>query len=323
MMPTTRSTFPMHGRRPLMLMLLVVAIATIFQSARGEVPSSSLETFGYDRSHEGIARCLADMVWTPEREAAFEQSLMLLDADDFVLRDQAMAALISMAALPHQRLLSESESPNNSAEKRRRIYEVLDRNTAVRRELLLYLVSTAIISEGHQGLATGLLHAANSVPVTQRSVWDAVRTAIFRTVQKEDAEVLRSGISLDEATARLIACEGLVAIEGAKALPSLRPLLSDPDPRVKFQAALAFRDLRSDECLSAFISLLDTTLPDAYQKHDTHIRFNSVEILKKLTGQRFGYRAGFSPEVRRPYIEQWQAWLNEKAATTTLHFGGT
>ena len=199
---------------------------------------------------------------------------------------------------------------------------MLHYNTATRREFLLYLAASAISTEGYEGLTAVLLHAANSVPVKQRSVWDAVRTAIDRTATENDVEALRRGISLPEATARAIACEGLAAMKGAEAIPDLRPLLTDPDPRVRFHAALAFYELKSDECLSAFISLLDTTLPDDYQKHDTHIRFNSVNILKKLTGQNFGYRAGHAPEVRRPFIEQWQTWLEKEAPAAKLHFDG-
>lgn len=310
------------GTAFLIVCLLLSAFVSAPTDSQAKETGSTLETFGYDRSHESVMSCLNDMVWTPEREAEFEQALVSLNDDEFSVRDQAMLTLIRMAALPHDRLSAESENPDLSTEKRRRIYEILNRNTAVRRELLLYLAATAITTEGHKGLAASLMHAANSVPVTQRAVWDAVRTAIVRTAQADDVEVLRSGVSLEGATARLLACEGLTAIEGTKAIPALRPLLKDPDVRVRFHAATAFYDLGSRECLSAFISLLDTTLPDAYQKHDTHIRFNSVETLKKLTGQRFGYRAGFAPEVRRPYIEQWQNWLNEKAATATLKFGG-
>ena len=281
-----------------------------------------METFGYDQSSDGVARCLSDMVWTPEREAEFEHALTLLDADDFATRDNATATLMKMASLPHERLAMETERIDLTVEKKRRIYQILDHNTALRRELLLYLASNAITTEGHQGLAENLLYAANSVPVTQRGVWDAARTAILRTVEKIDAEVLRKSIALPEAIARTMACEGLAAIEGPSALPHLKPLLCDPDPRVRFHAALVFSEQGSNECLSAFISLLDTTLPDAYQKHDTHIRFNSVNMLKKLTGQRFGYRAGFAPELRRPYIDQWENWLKEEGATATLNFSG-
>jgi hypothetical protein len=306
----------------LLLAIIVVALLPHATASGDDAADTTLETVGYDHTRTGVERCLSDLVWTPERAAEFGQALEHLDAEEFATRDEATATLMRMASLPHQRLSQEFEKLELSVEKRRRICQVLHHNTPTRREFLLYLAATAISTERYEGLAEALLQAANSVPVKQRSVWDAVRTAIDRTVTKEDAELLRLGISLPEATARALACQGLAGIKGAEAIPDLRPLLTDPDPRVRFHAALAFYELKSDECLSAFISLLDTTLPDDYQKHDTHIRFNSVNILKKLTGQRFGYRAGHAPEVRRPFIEQWQGWLKKDAPTAKLHFDG-
>ncbi|MDA0811768.1 MAG: HEAT repeat domain-containing protein [Verrucomicrobia bacterium] len=307
----------------LLLALVVVAVLLPKAIASGdEANSTTLDALGYDHTRSGVERCLSDLVWTPEREAEFDQALMELDAEAFATRDAATATLMRMASLPHERLTLEFNKAELTIEKRRRICEVLHLNTATRREFLLYLAASAISTEGYEGLTAVLLHAANSVPVKQRSVWDAVRAAIDRTATKNDVEVLRRGISLPEATARAIACQGLASMKGAEAIPDLRPLLTDPDPRVRFHAALAFYELKSGECLSAFISLLDTTLPDDYQKHDTHIRFNSVNILKKLTGQSFGYRAGHTPEVRRPSIEQWQTWLEKEAPTATLHFDG-
>ncbi|MCB1096862.1 MAG: HEAT repeat domain-containing protein [Verrucomicrobiae bacterium] len=306
----------------LLLAMFVFALLPQATASGDDAGDTTLEAVGYDHTRAGVERCLSDLVWTPERLAEFEQALEHLDAEEFATRDEATATLMRMASLPHQRLIQEFDKPGLSLEKRRRICQVLHHNTPTRREFLLYLAATAISTERYEGLAAALLQAANSVPVKQRSVWDAVRTAIDRTVTGNDADVLRRGISMPEATARAIACQGLADIKGAEAIPDLRPLLTDPDPRVRFHAALAFYELKSDECLSAFISLLDTTLPDDYQKHDTHIRFNSVNILKKLTGQRFGYRAGHAPEVRRPFIEQWKDWLKKDAPTAKLHFDG-
>ena len=293
--------------------------ATVHIRAEANVVST-LETFGYDSSHDGVARCLTDMVWTPERETQFEQALARLDSDDFATRDLGTATLMKMSALPHNRLQGISGQPDLSTESRRRIYQVLNFNTPLRRELILYLAANAIRLENHQGLARELVDAANCIPVTQRSVWDAARAAMLATVLPADTDTLASAVSMPEPTARALACEGLNAIEGANSRDSLRPLLADPDPRVRFHAAQAFLRTRSPECVPAFISLLDTTLPAQYQKHDTHIRFYSVNILKKLTGQKFGYRAALPPERRKPFIEQWNTWFRENGATTVLKF---
>lgn len=298
------------------LQVLVVACAG------AQEITSTLATFGYDRSREGITRCLTDMVWTPEREAVFEQCLADLDSDAFTTRDAATVTLMMMAALPHERLELASRLPGITPEKRHRILRVLDYNTALRRELLLYLAAGSITAEGHTGLGEHLLDAADSTPVTQRAVWDAARTAMVRTAVAEEAPALRRGTTMPGPMARALACEGLAAVAGRAAIADLRPLLADADPRVRFHAALVFRGLQSPDCVPAFISLLDTSLPEAYQKHDTHIRFNSVEILKKLTGQRFGYRAGHAPEVRRAHIQQWETWFKENGATATLDFEG-
>ena len=314
-------TAPAHSNwLPVLALLLWVLVC---QRGAAQNVGSKLETFGYDASRDGVLRCLGNMVWTPEREAEFEQYLVDLDSDNYGTRDSATVALTVMASLPHDRLEFTLNQRNISVEKRRRILQVLDYNTALRRELLLYLAANAITTQRHMGLASSLLHAANSVPVTQRGVWDATRTAMLRTAVKEDAPALRAGIELPEPTARAIACEALVAVEGTQALPTLRPLLTDPDPRVRFHAALAYRSFRSHECVSTFISLLDTTLPDAYQKHDIHIRFNSVEILKKLTGQRFGYRAAHVPDVRAAYIQKWQTWFEKNGSSMALDFEST
>ena len=282
--------------------------------------TSTLETFGFDSSRDGVAQCLDAMVWTPERNSQFEQWLLELDSDHYRVREQATFFLMQLPSLPHQRLRDAAEASETSIEKKRRIYQVLNHNTPLRLELLLYLAANSISTNKYSGLATRLVLAANAVPVTQRSVWDAVRTAMQHAVLPEDASALESFLSLEEATARVLACEGLVKVAGADAVPSILPLLKDEDPRARFHAAMAVKSLGSRACVPAFISLLDVVLPANYQRIDTHIRFYSIEMLKKLTGQNFGYRAGYTSEVRKKYIDQWKAWFKENGADATLQF---
>ena len=102
-----RSAYSSMLEKLLLLVLLVVTVLLPKATASGdeangdEANGTTLEALGYDHTRSGVERCLSDLVWTPEREAEFDQALMQLDAEAFATIDAATATLMRMASLPH------------------------------------------------------------------------------------------------------------------------------------------------------------------------------------------------------------------------------
>ena len=118
--------------------------------------------------------------------------------------------------------------------------------------------------------------------------------------------------------ARAISLAELTKIADAQAQELIKPLLSDEDDRVRYQAAIETHALGSPDCLPTYISLLDSSFP--YRKWGLYLRFRSIQALKRITRTDLGYRAGMSPEVRKPYLEAWDKWLKNDAPKVTLNF---
>lgn len=54
-------------------------------------------------------------------------------------------------------------------------------------------------------------------------------------------------------------------------------------------------------------------LVQSLDSSDAAERFYAIQGLEKLTGETFGYIYYESAPARRPAIEQWQQWLNDRA----------
>ena len=327
-MTTLRAAREAHRGRRYSRWLQVWTAVTLALTcqAKDEV---ALERFGYELSPAGVRQCLNDIVWTAEREALYLRCLDDLGAEDFATRETAMHSLIALPSLPHKRLHDEAMSAATDIDKKQRILQVLNHNTSFRLETILYHAADLISArdgsgterEAYRGLATELVAATDVIDVKQRAVWDATLRAIRSTATGDDFETLRQGLQRSGPMARAASVAGIATLDDpAEALAAIKPLLEDEDDRVRYQAAVETQAKASRDCVPAFISLLDSTVP--YRKWGLHLRFRAIQALKDLTGLDHGYRAGLKPEDRKAPIEKWKAWFETEGATAPLQFNG-
>ena len=86
-----------------------------------------------------------------------------------------------------------------------------------------------------------------------------------------------------------------------------KPSIYSADPSLKIPA-LKSEDLRDTKALSQMVKDLDSD--------DPAVRFYTINKLKEITGNTFGYRY-YDDEMRRsPSLKKWQQWLAEREGTT-------
>lgn len=278
----------------------------------------TLEELGFASSKEGIRNCLKSLTWSADDEAVLQASLVDLDSDDYWVRGRAVNRLIALPLIPRDRLEAKNLESPISLDKRQHVLTVLEKNTPARFELILFLAAEKITSQRYPGLVSELLAAASLTDIRQRPVWDAVQRATLLTAGITDLELLRSGLEMEGAAARAAAMAGIAKVAPDSSVGMIRPLLDDPDDRVRFHAAMRMRELESAECLPVFISLLerDSVSPD----WDAFIQSTSVQALRRMTGQAFLYRLRLSPSRRNLIVKKWWAWLEKKSANDALSF---
>jgi hypothetical protein len=86
-----------------------------------------------------------------------------------------------------------------------------------------------------------------------------------------------------------------------------KPSIYSADPSLKIPA-LKTEDLHDTKALRQMVRDLDND--------DPAVRFYTINKLKEITGNTFGYRY-YDDEVRRkPALTKWQQWLAEREGTT-------
>jgi hypothetical protein len=95
----------------------------------------------------------------------------------------------------------------------------------------------------------------------------------------------------------VICCAGCRAPRGAVSIHS-------EDPDLKIHA------IRQDVCQNSRKDL--ATMVADLQSDDAAIRFYSIEALRRLTHDDFGYRYYESDEQRAGAIALWQKWLKQQ-----------
>jgi hypothetical protein len=102
---------------------------------------------------------------------------------------------------------------------------------------------------------------------------------------------------------------GLVALPTPGCTAPRPPLVvTDPDPSVKIPAYKKAVRKKDKAAVRQLVADLDND--------DPAVRLYSIQALRRLTGETFGYRYFQADEQRRPAVQKWRQWLEagEKAA---------
>jgi len=87
-----------------------------------------------------------------------------------------------------------------------------------------------------------------------------------------------------------------------------KPSISSDDPSLKIPAIRESAKSHDTQAVRQLVKDLDSD--------DPAVRFYAIEGLKEITGNTLGYRYYDDEIERKPALDRWKKWLNERDATT-------
>lgn len=237
-----------------------------------------------------------------------DEIIAKLDSDRFAERSLASMKLARLPVLPRQHL--EEAMAGASPDKRFRIGQILQINTAERTDAMILSVVEKVAKEKISGLLPEILAALEGRDLD--AGWKACVEACEATAAEGDLEVARSSIASETALVRAGAAVALIKIARKGAIESVEPLVSDPEDRIKLIAANYLRSQENRACMIAYAALLTS--------ENFGASFDSRDALQDLTGKEFGFFASADDDTRLAAIAKWKQWIKENGADAALDF---
>ena len=140
--------------------------------------------------------------------------------------------------------------------------------------------------------------------------FSVARQALTATVQDADLQKIRAVIGDGSVAAQIVAAESLAKLQKLDAKAALENLLNSPNERVRLSAARGLAGLAQPSGLTALVELLNAK--------DLRVRSRSVQMLRALTSQKFGYSSFLEGAARTIAVESWRKWVSESGANAEL-----
>jgi len=140
----------------------------------------------------------------------------------------------------------------------------------------------------------------------------AARRAMAATAGEEDAPAVRAALQSKHRGPRIVATSAVPTTLGKQAGETLRQLLADEDELVCLEATRALANTGDPACLPVLGKLLES--------QDLHVRADSGQLLRGLTGKRFSFAAYDKSERRAKAAKAWQEWIAKEGKTAKLHY---
>ncbi|MCH7726455.1 MAG: HEAT repeat domain-containing protein [Planctomycetes bacterium] len=292
----------------------------ILQSAEDAQPEAASNPYAsvlaenrIEATRDGITAYLKSFVPSDaERQRRAEKAIQLIDqlgAKRFQTREDATTQLLLMPEFPRDAMLQAAGSKDPEIRWRADQLLAMAQKKLQSLDSIHIAVCRTIQRLKIKGVAVPLLKALSEFEGIHVLV--AAGDALAATALVEDVPVLREYLS-GSPKARVAAAQSLGAVLGDKAVPELKKLLRDEFGTVRLAAARALANLGNRESLPVLLTLLD--------HGELNNRIASVQVLRSLTGQQFGYLAYEKPEKRKAATTNWQNWVATKGDTVKLHF---
>lgn len=236
-----------------------------------------------------------------------------LNSTDYLVRENATRSLKMMTTVSKLQLAAAVDSKDPEVAYRARA--ILDyANSRNRRDTekgIIESVCVVIQAKQIKGMADILLATLDLVEdsITQR----AIGNALAATAENTDLRQLRSALQSKNAARRIASSGALLKLLGPEAAEDLQQRLkieTDDHVRVAFARSLANFGIRAS--LPILVELMESD--------ELTVRVESSQVLRALTGQRFGFVAYESTEKRQASMDRWQSWLAEEGETVKLQF---
>lgn len=270
---------------------------------------SELQRLGIEPNHESVREYLESLHPDDAATRNLESLVIRLGSNEYGVREDATRRLMMSPVLPIERLMVASRSPDP---------EIAFRASTILRdgrsgfEATLFSVMDLIARKEITGLIEEVLKAVPFIEKEQQL--KTVRLAAVATARPDDAKVLTRYLASSNDTVRSLSMHTIAKRFGAKFVDLYASTIADPSmsDRVKFEAALALADLGDRRCLDALIDLM--------QCDEVSLRVQSSIVLRKVTGQSFGFAGYDKPQPRQASIDRWKGWIASQGAKLQLNF---
>lgn len=271
-----------------------------------------LSVYGYSDDRKGVVALLALLNQKQDSEL-LSKLLDDLNSEDFSKRERATQSITRFPVI--DRVYLKQALLNATPEAGIRIRSILKENNKERFDGMIRALSYEIIRGRHLGLLSDLFSSIESRDqYSMGGMWRAFAQASVATAEVNDVELLKSKLTSENDMVRYSSVKALLSILGKEALVFIDKRLNDANSHIKWECANAFMKYQRKECLMPFAELLMCD-------EDFGLRWRSLESLRKITGQEFGYYAAGNAEERRAPADEWIAWLKVNGASAELNFG--
>jgi hypothetical protein len=284
----------------------VALLSVVLTADADDVFVRRLREVGVEPTPAGLAAYFDGIAPSEAKLRRIEGLIRALGSPDYEERVRAMAELPRIHPPPFAALREAARSADR--ETGRRAARVLSRlDEASHRQTLLAAFRT-IERRRLKGLAQAI--AMIDVPDGWRELDDSAVAAFTATAREVDLPLVRRLIQESELLHQRMGLAALSELVGLDAVTELAPLLGDENPVIRLAAARGLAGVGSRECLPTLVALLEA--------NDATVREDAADVLRRLTGQRFGFSGYGSAETRRESAGRWKEWVARNGQSAPL-----
>ena len=270
-----------------------------------------LSKYGYSDDHEGVSKLLKNL--NNDYDADLINDLIRkLESNDFAVREKATFELSQIPLLDREAIKLKLDG--FSLEQKTRLKRVLKENSHEKFIRLLIVMNESIFENKYKGLLKELWKSTDRVKSERYSnLWDMYRDASIETSVNDDVDLIKNSVLSDNGIIRYSTIPTLIKILGNESESYLLKLVNDNNDQIKWAISEALMKFQNPQCLIPLVNLLMCD-------QDFGLRWRSLEALRKLTGQEFGYYAAGNANERKEPAKKWRKWVNDNLEIADLNF---
>ena len=270
-----------------------------------------LSKYGYSDDHEGVSKLLKNLNNDYDADL-INDFIRKLESNDFAVREKATFELSQIPLLDREAIKLKLDG--FSLEQKTRLQRVLKENSHEKFIRLLIVMNKSIVENKYKGLLKELWKSTDRVKSEQYSnLWDMYRDASIETSVNDDVDLIKNSVLSDNGIIRYSTIPTLIKILGNESELYLLKLVNDNNDQIKWAISEALIRFQNPQCLIPLVNLLMCD-------QDFGLRWRSLEALRKLTGQEFGYYAAGNANERKEPAKKWRKWVNDNLEIADLNF---
>ena len=270
-----------------------------------------LSKFGYSDDYEGVSKLLKNLNNDYDSDL-INDLIRKLESNDFAVREKATFELSKIPLLDREAI--QLKLDGFSLEQKTRLQRVLKENSHEKFIRLLIVMNESIVENKYKGLLKELWESTDRVKSELYSnLWDIYRDASIETSVNDDVDLIKNSVLSDNGIIRYSTIPTLIKILGNESESYLLKLVNDNNDQIKWAVSEALMKFQNPQCLIPLVNLLMCD-------QDFGLRWRSLEALRKLTGQEFGYYAAGNADERNEPAKKWRKWVNDNLEIADLNF---